>query len=233
MTRGCVVTGVELDPEAARAAARDLRRVVVADLDRVSLAGSVGPETFDVVVLADVLEHLKDPGSVLREAALMLAPGGRVVLSVPNVGHGSLRLALLQGRWNYTDTGLLDRTHRHFFTRQTLLELVTSAGLVVTELRGTVADPLEVEVEVDPQSVPAGAVDWVRKQADALVYQFQLAAVPADGHDSSADQTEIQLRPAAAAPGVAAARWPQGARLGGGETPQGVETHRTLTDWWS
>ena len=102
------------------------------------------------MVLADVLEHLREPARALRDATDLLREGGRLVLSVPNVAHGALRLALLQGRWSYTETGLLDRTHLHFFTRTSLFELVEGAGLAVDQLRATVADPLGVEVDSTP-----------------------------------------------------------------------------------
>jgi hypothetical protein len=118
-----------------------------------------------------------------------------VVISVPNVTHGSLRLALLQGRWTYTDTGLLDRTHIRFFTRDGLQELVTSAGCVVEDLRGTIADPLDVEVQVDDAALPEPVVEWVRNQQDALVYQFVLAVRPLE--DGEQPRPVPQLRPAA------------------------------------
>ena len=177
------VSGLDRDEEAAEKARADLERVVVADLDTCSLLDHFDAASFDVVVLADVLEHLREPARALRDATELLREGGRLVLSVPNVAHGALRLALLQGRWSYTETGLLDRTHLHFFTRTSLLELVEGAGLAVDQLRATVADPLGVEVELDPDRVPATVVEWVRHQPDALHYQFVLTArrAEADG----------------------------------------------------
>ena len=118
--RGCRVTGVEIDPDAARAAREVLAEVLEADLDRDDLGEVLGARRFDVVVLADVLEHLHDPARALRAAVGLLRPGGSVVVSIPNVTHGSLRLALLAGTWRYTDTGLLDRTHVRFFDRDGL-----------------------------------------------------------------------------------------------------------------
>jgi 2-polyprenyl-3-methyl-5-hydroxy-6-metoxy-1,4-benzoquinol methylase len=181
---GCKVTGVELDEEAAAAAAAVLGDVKVADLDRTSLSDLFEAGAFDVVVFADVLEHLKDPRAALIDAIHLLAPDGRVVISVPNVAHGALRLALLQGQWRYTEKGLLDARHRHFHTRHALLELLSSVGLQAEDLRGTIADPLGVEVEIDEDRLPDGAVEWIRDQPDALVYQFQVAAAPVpDGRE--------------------------------------------------
>lgn len=180
MSQGCRVSGVEIDEAAAEVASHDLEQVVVTDLDTSLLSDHFAPGSFDAIVFADVLEHLKDPVRVLADSVALLSDGGRVVISIPNVGHGSLRLAHLQGRWTYTDVGLLDHTHIQFFTRARLLDMVRDAGLVVDDLRGTVADPLGVEVEIDPAELPVPVVDWARHQPDALVYQFQLAASPAD-----------------------------------------------------
>lgn len=180
VAQGCQVSGVEYDPEAAEKARPTLEELVVADIEREDLAGLFPGRTFDAVVFGDVLEHLRNPEEVLRSAVGLLAPGGSIVISVPNVSHGSLRLALLQGRWDYRETGLLDRTHLRFFTRDSLTTLLRSAGLVATDVRATVLDPLGTEVEVSADELPWAVVDWVRHQEDALVYQFVVRAVPGD-----------------------------------------------------
>lgn len=174
--QGCTVTGVEVDPEAAAEARKHLDDVVEADLNATSLADLFRGREFDVVVFGDVLEHLVDPDVVLRSSVPLLAAGGAVVISIPNVNHGSLRLALLQGRWEYGETGLLDRTHLRFFTRESVVRMVAAAGLHITRLSGTTADPLACEVKIDDESLPGTIVEWVRGQPDALIYQFVLRA---------------------------------------------------------
>lgn len=195
--RGCRVSGLEIDPTAADKARGVLDEVVVADLNT-SPASEHFPEgAFDVVILGDVLEHLWDPVSALADARRLLTPGGRIVVSIPNVSHGSVRLALLQGRWDYTDTGLLDATHIRFFTRSSLLDLFVTAGLLVDDLRGTLADPLVVEVRVDADRLPPTVIEWVRHERDALVYQFVVAArAPEDGEDPAETARMIRLVPA-------------------------------------
>ena len=192
--RGCHVTGVEYVEEAAEQARQLLDRVVVGDLNTLDLVAEFGPGSFDVLVFGDVLEHLPDPARVLRGAVQLLTPGGSVVISIPNITHGSIRLAILQGRWQYTETGLLDRTHIRFFTRQSLLDLVTGAGLVAVDVRRTTADPLGVEVEIDPAALPPGLVDWVRDQPDAMTYQFVLRAVRDDSDPEVAQLADRAAR---------------------------------------
>ena len=181
MARGCTVTGIEIDAEAADEARQRLDRVIVGDLGELDLDAVLGSERFDVVLMGDVLEHMVDPAALLLRAVSLLNPGGSVVISIPNVAHGSLRLALLQGRWQYKDRGLLDRTHLRFFTRPAVEALVRDAGLRIVDMRATTSDPLGSEVEVDAAALPAGVVDWVRAQPDSDVYQFVLRAVRDDG----------------------------------------------------
>jgi 2-polyprenyl-3-methyl-5-hydroxy-6-metoxy-1,4-benzoquinol methylase len=129
-TRGNVVWGVDAAPDVAEPAARRLDHFVLADVtDRAAIAELLGDERFDVVVFADVLEHLADPVATLRGYVRFLAPGGRVLVSVPNVAVWNVRAGLLLGRFGYTPTGTLDRTHLRFFTRANLERALTEAGL--------------------------------------------------------------------------------------------------------
>src|SRR5262245_8615585 len=89
------VVGVELQPEAAQEASLHCERVVSGDVEELDLETELGGERFDVVLFADVLEHLRDPGAVLRRVRPFVAEGGSVVSSIPNIAHGSVRLALL------------------------------------------------------------------------------------------------------------------------------------------
>jgi len=132
---GIEVWGVELDPDAAARAGEVLDRVITGDARRApaELAG----EVFDCLVLNDVLEHLREPADLLRDLRPLLAPGGRIVASLPNVRYffNVVDLAL-HGRWEYTDEGILDRTHLRFFTRRSMGDLFTAAGYTVESRTG-------------------------------------------------------------------------------------------------
>ncbi len=120
--------GVERSHVAAERAAKVADRVVNA---AVPADLPFPPGSFDVVVCADILEHLPDPAAALTWAASWCRPSGAVVISVPNVGNWQARLRLLRGRWNYEPCGLFDSTHLRFLTRATLFELVEQCGLAV------------------------------------------------------------------------------------------------------
>lgn len=128
--RGWRVTCLERDPELAEAGAAHCDRMIVADLDRD--IPKLEPR-FDTIVYADVLEHLVDPLAALLTLNRSLEPDGQIVMSVPNVAHLWIRLSLLAGHFDYTDRGVLDRTHLRFFTNRSLLELVRASGLSVVQ----------------------------------------------------------------------------------------------------
>jgi methionine biosynthesis protein MetW len=148
--RGCVVVGVEADPAAAAAAtARGVcAEVVTDDVETTDCRAALTTRApFDAVVAGDVLEHLRDPWAALAFLASLLRPGGRVVVSVPNIAHWTGRRALLRGRFPYAEHGLFDRTHLRFFTRTGARELVASAGLrVVAERFAPAPLPLQAHV---------------------------------------------------------------------------------------
>src|SRR5439155_8955550 len=130
---GCLVTAIEVDPVAAALARRQADNVIEADVETLDYARAFGAERFDVLLFADVLEHLRDPQAVLRHARPLLAAGGVVVASIPNVAHGSVRVALLEGEFRYTPIGLLDDSHLRFFTRASVTSLFEDAGYVISD----------------------------------------------------------------------------------------------------
>jgi 2-polyprenyl-3-methyl-5-hydroxy-6-metoxy-1,4-benzoquinol methylase len=137
--RANTIVGIELDREAAREAEQFCERVLVGDVETMELP--LEPASFDVVLCGDVVEHLRDPVAALARLRPLLKPGGRLVLSTPNVANWAIRLSLLGGRWRYTDRGILDRSHTHLFTRATLVEALRSAGYERIEVDFSVPVP--------------------------------------------------------------------------------------------
>jgi SAM-dependent methyltransferase len=132
----CEVIGVEVDAGAAARAAGRLDRVLVGDVERLDLeAAGVEAGSLDALLYADVLEHLRDPWALVRRHAALLADGGWVVASLPNVRYCEVLLGLLRGTWEYADAGVLDRGHLRFFTRREGERLLADAGLRVIGTR--------------------------------------------------------------------------------------------------
>ena len=135
---GWEVWGIEQSAEACATADRRLHRLIEADLhdwDRV--ADGIGDTRFDGLIFSDVLEHVYDPRTVLENYLEFVKPGGRVLISVPNMVVWTNRLRLLLGRVEYDDTGVMDRTHIRFFTFKTARRLVEAAGCRVERVAST------------------------------------------------------------------------------------------------
>lgn len=126
--RGADVLGIEPHPERAKKAETEGIKVV---------NGVYSDEIprnhgrFDIVLFADVLEHLTDPAHILEQVKSALAPNGRVLASIPNVAHWSVRLRLLAGVFEYQPTGIMDATHLRWFTRDGARRLFHGAGYEV------------------------------------------------------------------------------------------------------
>ena len=115
--RGCRVTGLEADPVATAIAAQRCSEVYTVDLDApdaLDCARASAP--YDVLFAAAVLEHLKYPERLLTTARELLKPDGRIIISLPNIAHWSIRLRLLRGHFDYEDYGVMDRTHLRLYT---------------------------------------------------------------------------------------------------------------------
>ena len=178
--RGCRVVGVEIDPEAAASAQPWLERVIIGNLEDPGVWKQLKGATFDVVVFGDVLEHLRDPLGALQSSLPFLKEHGTIVLSVPNIAHVDIKIALLNGEFPYADSGLLDRTHVHFFTKESLLSLLAQAGLAPVEFERATTPVFTTEIGVVPGDVESHVLNAALVEREAETYQFVVKAVRAD-----------------------------------------------------
>jgi len=133
------LTGIEPDPRAARDAV-DKYDTVVQGLYPEDMPTD---HRFDCIIFNDVLEHVVDPWTMLRQSKELLESDGTIVASIPNVRYVIVvRNLLFRGRWDYTDWGILDRTHLRFFTRTSIEDLFTSTGFEIQSL--TPINPVRV-----------------------------------------------------------------------------------------
>ncbi|GMB00333.1 glycosyltransferase [Pelosinus sp. IPA-1] len=123
--RYATVYGVELNKNAA-AIAETFAQVFSEDIETESLPFK--NDFFDYIILADVLEHLKNPWDILKQLKCYLKLGGYILASIPNIMHFTVVRDLLNGQWTYKNAGILDRTHLRFFTLHEIHEMFISAG---------------------------------------------------------------------------------------------------------
>jgi 2-polyprenyl-3-methyl-5-hydroxy-6-metoxy-1,4-benzoquinol methylase len=183
------VVGVDALPDASHNHA--LEQYFSADLnDAPGLLRQLNGRRFDRVLLLDVLEHLVNPENLLFAAKAALNANGCLVVSLPNVAHFTVRLALLFGRFHYAERGIMDRTHLRFYTRRTARRLLEEAGYEILEIRATVT-PAELVVGLAPANPFIRALHTVQAAFARLLpglmgYQFVFLARPrpSDGHSS-------------------------------------------------
>jgi cyclopropane fatty-acyl-phospholipid synthase-like methyltransferase len=147
---GCRITAVELDDECAQLVQPYCQRIYRHDLNDAAWSKDIQLDiaangAFDVILAADVLEHLYAPQKVLGAMRNLLAPGGRIVISLPIGCHSCVVASLLSGEFTYRENGLLDSTHIRFFGLRDVQKLVGLAGLAVSKASFVVKHPLETE----------------------------------------------------------------------------------------
>ena len=174
----CQVTAIEMNPEMAPYIQPSCKRVIIANIEHLNMESELGSERFDVILLGDVLEHLQSPELLLRALKNHLAKDGFLVVSMPNVAHASVRLALLNGNFNYQRDGLLDSTHLRFFTLKTITDLFHNARYVIQDLRRIRKGFFDTSISVDPSIIPIAVLKQLCEDPDAETYQFVFRAVP-------------------------------------------------------
>ncbi|MCL9634731.1 glycosyltransferase [Bacillus zanthoxyli] len=121
----CKLYGVELNSFIGSIANKHYERVDTIDIEALDLPYTAN--FFDIIILADILEHLKNPWKLIEKLSTYLKPSGSIICSIPNISHAEAIFPLLRGEWNYVDAGILDRTHLRFFTPKTAQSLFPSS----------------------------------------------------------------------------------------------------------
>ena len=129
----CNITGIEINPNSAEIAKKYCDQIIIGDIE-ITKDFPLKKDYFDFILFADVLEHLRFPLRTLVKFKKYLKPEGKIFISLPNVANYRLRMNLLTGRFDYTEIGLLDKTHLRFFTIKTAKQLVSDAGLNIVKL---------------------------------------------------------------------------------------------------
>jgi 2-polyprenyl-3-methyl-5-hydroxy-6-metoxy-1,4-benzoquinol methylase len=124
----CTVSGIEADLEAAEMVRPIYQELVTGDVENAVILDRLRCGPFDAIIFGDVLEHLRQPERVLSAARPLLKPEGFVLISLPNVATLRLRLRFLLGQFEYTDQGIMDRTHLRFFTLKTARQMIGACG---------------------------------------------------------------------------------------------------------
>jgi SAM-dependent methyltransferase len=153
---------------------------VQANLEDPQWAAPLAGESFDAIICADVLEHLRNPRPLLNQLHSFLKPGGSILMSLPNASHLTVVASLLGGRFPYQKNGLLDHTHLKFYGREDLEALLRECGLLWQHWHTVQVDPAQAELKAYWHLLDEETQVFLKaKCADGDVYQHVVRAQPA------------------------------------------------------
>jgi len=191
--RGNIITGIEIDREAGLIAEQYCAQVIIGDVEDLDLDSVIEASSFDVILCGDVLEHLKNPGSLLKNLRKFLKPGGYLVISLPNFFHADVLLNLLFGDFRYTPIGLLDRTHLRFFGLKNIYQLFAESGYQITDIHTANTDLGTTELKINLEKVPQELIKFLRSLPNSTVYQYVFTAHPS-AHATLPDFVDADLQ---------------------------------------
>ncbi len=176
----CIVDGLEYDKGDVVRARKHLRTVLQGNIETMNL-GKLKPGSYDYIVFSDVIEHLVDPVATLRKIKPLLKEKGKVLFSIPNMAHISVRLELINGNFEYGNTGLLDKTHLHFYDEGEVRRVFYEAGYTLPKFEYIERDLPRGLIEKELKKIGlSGSDKFFKAMSDPRVsaYQFIGAASP-------------------------------------------------------
>lgn len=173
--KGCIVDGIELDHSDAQKAREKLRKVFELNIETDSLSQIT--DKYDYIYFGDVIEHLVDPSAALKrlQPLFINSKNAKILFSLPNMSHVSTRLMLLNGKFEYGKTGLLDNTHLHFYTLHELNRVFTKAGMEIGHFDPVIKDYPKSLLDTELSSVGLKNTDEFTKfinTTNASIYQL-------------------------------------------------------------
>lgn len=176
LDKNCVVDIVEIDQEAGKTAV-EFANTAILGMEEGNLEGHVWFERlrenrYDVITFLDVLEHLRNPEEVLRKASELLTENGSICITVPNIGHNSVLINLINNKFEYQELGIMDNTHVRFFCQDTLEKMIQESGLVAVEKSYARAPVGQAMIENSYEDVDRGISDVLKLRDKGEVFQF-------------------------------------------------------------
>jgi len=182
---GCQVSAVELDPSALPLLKPFCENVFQRNLNEANWHEGVGIDGgYDVIVAADVLEHLINPWQTLSSLKLLLAPNGHIIVSLPHAGHLGVIAAMLNDNFRYHKWGLLDRTHIRFFCMENVIDLFQGAGLTIIDTDHVIHSPMDMELAEYWKALSSQTKKCLSESKNGHIYQFVIKASIANSDDN-------------------------------------------------
>lgn len=191
----CYVTGLDYSDAALVNARANLDAVAPIDLNATALTDVVDGK-FDVIIFADILEHIMTPDEVLNDAQSLLDNDGKIVVSIPNAGYVGAILSLYEGEWEYRNEGILDTTHVRYYTGKSLLNMLSRAGLSGQIVDRVTKDLTASEFHQRMDALPDSVRDWLWAKPEAATYQFIAEATLSENISNNLSNNTLDEKPA-------------------------------------
>ena len=190
---GCYVVGIEYVATQGEKAKRRLDEVYIGDATKI--VDRLKESQFDAVIMADFIEHIATPEEMLQSVKKLLKPNGKIILSIPNVRHWSVVKDLLEGRWEYEDAGILDRTHLKFFTLQSIHNVMNRNQLKIDECSGTKLRGVTVPKGF-PEALANFGLNTSSLAMEGEIYQYLLVCSSTETVPQKTTESQSTLFPA-------------------------------------
>lgn len=175
-TLNCVVDIVEIDEKSGNDAKIYASQACIGnikgDLENNEWYKELSGNKYDYIIFADVLEHLRMPNKVLVKCLTLLKLEGSILVSIPNIAHNSIIISLLNGKFDYTELGILDNTHVHFFTCESFVAMVKRIGYSVEEIDSVISPVGENEILANYNMVSRSIARELKIRTDGEIYQY-------------------------------------------------------------
>lgn len=193
--KNCQIIGMEYDDEAITICKknRDFEKVVKVDLNKVTITDfPLYQNSFDYIIFADVLEHLYNPSQVVNVFKKFLKKDGYFLFSIPNVAHASIKANLLLDNWDYTELGILDKTHVRFFTASSISQFLSDLNLEIKKLSTTqlYIDGYQKDKVAE---LPSEIFDFIVKDIHSHICQYVIMAQESELADAKLKKNNSQF----------------------------------------
>jgi len=165
-----IIDGIEPDSYASKLAKKYYRNFYTGYAQ--NFLDVIAQENYDFIILADVIEHIANPLELLKKLALIIPLKTKIILSLPNIAFGAIKLALLNGNFDYTDSGIIERTHLRFFTLKTLETLISNSGLNIEKIIFLQRSIFKSEIKLENLKINPFLFRKVNKDPLSFTYQF-------------------------------------------------------------
>ena len=173
----CAVDIVEIDDDACGIASQYARNSLCCDLSKMFWREKFDQERYDYILFADVLEHLVNPMTVLKSASELLKPEGQIIITIPNICHNDIMIRMFYDLFTYTDMGLLDCTHIHFWGLRDFVMQCEQIGLHAKECNCILRETSHTEQALPAEDVDPDLLEVLKKRDFGEVYQYLFVCV--------------------------------------------------------